>query len=103
MDPARIGLIGHSGGSSTGNLTVRLGAGFAAYVSDYHVEYAEWVADFEVIHCETVPALYPYAALINDFATSATPVLTVPYGYTDGVEPIFGFFDQHLAAPTLGF
>ncbi|MBM4397796.1 MAG: hypothetical protein FJ087_19175 [Deltaproteobacteria bacterium] len=98
IDPDRIGLIGHSGGSSTGNLVVRLGAGFAAYVSDFAVDYAEWLAALAIVHCETVPDLYPHAALINDFATSGRPVLSVPYGYTDGMEPIFSFLGEHLGA-----
>jgi hypothetical protein len=93
---ASIGLIGHSGGSSTGNLSVRLGAGFAAYVSDHQVDYAEWVPSIEVYHCETVPALYPYSALINDFSTSLTPVKTVPYKYTNGMDEIFDFLDTRL-------
>jgi hypothetical protein len=96
IDPTRIGLIGHSGGSSTGNLSVRLGLGFAAYVSDYRVDYAEWVPEMQGFHCETVPDLYPWAALVNDLSTNAIPTLTVPYKYTDGMAPIFAFFAEHL-------
>jgi len=92
----RIGLIGHSGGSSTGNLTVRLEPGFAAYVSDFSVDYAEWVPFFNVYHCETVPELYPYNLLITDFGTCSVPIRSVPYGYTNGMEEIFDFFDRHF-------
>lgn len=92
----RIGLIGHSGGSSTGNLTIRVDPGLRAYVSDWSVDYAEWIPLLRLYHCETVPALYPYAALINDLSTSPVPALRVPYKYTCGMQPIFGFFDQHL-------
>lgn len=92
----RIGLIGHSGGSSTGNLTVRLDPGVSAYVSDHTVDYAEWVPFFRVYHCETVPELYPYSLLINDFETGSVPVKTVPYGYTGRMGEIFDFFDRHL-------
>jgi hypothetical protein len=92
----RIGLIGHSGGSSAGNLTVRVDPGIAAYVSDYTVDYAEWVPVLGIYHCETVPELYPYNLLINDFATSSTPILSVPYGYTNGMDEIFSFFDEYL-------
>jgi hypothetical protein len=38
----RIGLIGHSGGSSTGNLVVRVTPyPVGAYVSDYQIDYAK--------------------------------------------------------------
>lgn len=77
--PERIGLIGHSGGSSTSNLTVRQGTGFRAYVSDRAVDCAEWIPLLRMYHCETVPALYPYAALINNLSTCTVPALKVPY------------------------
>jgi len=92
----RIGLIGHSGGSSTSNLTIRVEDGFAAYVSDLSIDYCEWGTLWEPYHCETVPELYPYHLLINDFETAATPVKEVPYGYTNGMDEIFDFFDEHL-------
>ena len=86
----RIGLIGHSGGSSVSNLTVRIDTSFLGYVSDNVVD---WFRSslFELYHCETAPALYPYHDLIDDFSTSSVPVLAVPYGYTDGLDPIFAF------------
>ena len=93
----RIGLIGHSGGSSTGNLLVRFEPGFRAYVSDHQVDW--WNSGVgEPWHCETVPALFPVNALINDFTTSATPVRKVVYGYPEGFVGIFAFFDHYLKA-----
>jgi hypothetical protein len=92
----RIGMIGHSGGSSTGNLLVRLDPGLSAYVSDYAIDWAEWEPTFKVIHCETVPDLYPYSTQINNFATCAVPILEVPYKYTNGMDEVFGFFDGRL-------
>jgi len=97
IDGARVGLIGHSGGSSTGNLTSRVERRFKAYVSDYQVEYIEWTRPYPFYHCETVPDLYPYSALINDPTTSEVPILKVPYKYTDGMDDIFAFFACHLA------
>lgn len=96
----RIGLIGHSGGSSTGNLTVHAtgpdpGRGFRAYVSDHEVTFF-LSSPFEPYHCETVPALYPYHRLINDFSGSPIPVLRVPYGYPFGMDGIFRFFGEEL-------
>lgn len=80
IDAARIGLIGHSGGSSTGNLLIRVEPGLAAYVPDHSVDYRHllWV---ERYHCETVPGLAPLQRQINDFSTSRVPVLRVPYGH----------------------
>ena len=37
-----IFLIGHSGGSSASNLTIRVEKGFSAYVSDYTHDYCDW-------------------------------------------------------------
>ena len=96
IDDARIGLIGHSGGSSASNLTVRVDPGIAAYVSDYNVDYCEWGTPWEPYHCETAPDVYPYYPLIRDFSTCATPVLQVPYRYTNGMGEIFAFFDEWL-------
>ncbi|MBM4372196.1 MAG: hypothetical protein FJ098_11110, partial [Deltaproteobacteria bacterium] len=99
IDHTHIGLIGHSGGSSAGNLIVRLDTGLRAYVSDHSVDWAEWVPEFQVIHCETVPDLYPYSALLDDFSTAAVPVLRVPYKYANGMDEVFGFFDAAMQEP----
>jgi hypothetical protein len=96
IDDTRIGLIGHSGGSSTSNLTVRVDPGIAAYVSDYAVDYCEWGTPWEPYHCETAPEVFPYHRLVSDFTTSATPVLDVPYGYDGAVDEVFRFFETHL-------
>jgi dipeptidyl aminopeptidase/acylaminoacyl peptidase len=95
VDPDRVGLIGHSGGSSASNLTVRLESAVRAYVSDCAVDWFK-SSDFELYHCETAPALFPYHEVINDFATAPVPVKAVPYGYPNGMAEIFDFFDQHL-------
>ena len=73
-----------------------IGSGIAAYVSDFQMNYAQWVPEIRLYHCETVPELYPYHPLVNDFTTSAVPVLSVPYGYADGMDPIFAFFVEKL-------
>ncbi len=96
----RIGLIGHSGGSSTGNLTIRVmdpanPERFKAYVSDHDVDFYS-SGLLEPYHCETVPALYPYHEAINDLDAAATPTLVVPYAYPFGMANIFRFFDEHL-------
>ena len=95
VDPDRIALIGQSGGSVAGNLTVRLEERYRGYVSDlrgtYYNEGKGFVLD------ETAPSLYPLQHRINDFSTSRVPVLATPYAYTDGPEPIFAFLDRVVA------
>lgn len=100
IDASRIGLIGHSGGSSTGNLVVRVAGGFRAFVSDNTVDFFR--SGFELPHCETAPDIYPLHGLVNDFATAPCPVLAVPYGYPDGMDAIFRFMDEHVAGAPSG-
>jgi hypothetical protein len=97
VDADKVALIGHSGGSSTGNLTVRVDPTIAGYVSDHQVAYAEWVAGINVYHCETVPSLFGYSEQLNDPADSPVPTLKVPYKYTNGMEEIFAFLDARTA------
>lgn len=97
VEAGRVALIGHSGGSSTGNLTVRLEPRIAGYISDHQVAYAEWVAGVNVYHCETVTALYPFSTQINDPADSPVPTLKVPYKYTNGMQELFDFLDARTA------
>jgi hypothetical protein len=87
IDARRTGLIGHSGGSSLGNLLVRLEPDLAAYVSDHAVDFRSsgWR---EPYHCETVPGLYPIHRQLNDLSRAGLPVLQVRYGY--GRRKLFG-------------
>ena len=95
VDPSRIGLIGHSGGSIAGNLTVRVEPRYAGYVSDATGAYHN-IGEGGLLVDETAPSVFPLQYLVNDFGTSEVPVLQVPYQYTDGPEPIFDFFDATL-------
>jgi hypothetical protein len=70
---------------------------FAAYVSDNFSEYTSYYTPgVPAIEEDTIPNLYPYTELINDFDTASTPVLKVDYGYPDGTGPLLDFFDAHL-------
>jgi len=95
-----VGLIGHSGGSSTGNLVVRIAPELLrAYVSDYQIDYAKLDAP-EPYHCETIPKIYPYHVAINNFATveaQGVTVYSVPYGYTGLSQNILAFFAKTLS------
>ena len=107
IDPERIGLIGHSGGSSTGNLVVRLEPAFKAYVSDHQVDYRSSDPG-EPYHCETVPGLYPLHPLVNDLSTAPVPVKVVRYSYgrrhplklfgldRSEAADLLDFFERHL-------
>lgn len=95
IDAAHIGLIGHSGGSSTANLVVRLEPAFHSLVSDHQVDYYE-SDPREPYHCETVPGLYPLHRLINDFSTARAAVKQVRYG--SGGRKLFGLERWESAA-----
>jgi len=105
VDPCRIALIGHSGGSVASNITARISGGFAAYVSDLQsVYYQEAPGDLFID--ETSPALHALHLQINDFATSELPTLEVGYGYETETAPtlsewprIYEFLDSHLRGP----
>ncbi|HUH04736.1 MAG TPA: hypothetical protein VML75_22220 [Kofleriaceae bacterium] len=98
VDPTRIGIAAHSGGSSTANLVVRLSDAVAAVMTDWQVEYREGCTGR--VHCETVPALFPHAAEINDQGSLKMPHLRVEYGFGDDEvrAGILAFFDQTLGA-----
>jgi len=88
----RIGLIGHSGGSVNSNVLIRNEFLFKGYVSDCTGAYInDWN---DIIFDDSVPGLIVYHLLINDFTTSETPVLKVPYGYEDSWDNIFNFFNE---------
>lgn len=80
VDPSRLAVMGHSGGSSTSNLLLRLPEQFDAGVVDYTVDYRNLCGP-ELVHCETVPDLFSLFPLINDKDSFAPPRLRLPYGY----------------------
>ena len=97
----RIGLIGHSGGSITGNLLVRLSPTLKAYVSDLtaiHFNIGDPLEGevYGQIADETHPGLARLSANLNDLSTVGTSVLSVPYGYSEGPVAMFEFLTAHL-------
>jgi hypothetical protein len=99
---ARIGLVGHSGGSVTGNLLIRLWPGIKAYVSDLTAIHFNVGDPLEgdlhgQIGDETHPGLARLSSNLNMLETAGTPVLTVPYGYSEGPVAMFEFFKERLA------
>lgn len=95
VDPDRIGLVGHSGGSTANNLTLRIDPGFKACVSDNGSDYLNLSMDGS-FKDETTPALYPYHELISNFTTAPIPVKRVDYAFVNGFDEVVDFFDEHL-------
>jgi hypothetical protein len=94
VQPDRIGLLGHSGGSVVSNLTVWLNEGFGAYISDHSSNY------FNVVHSwlgdETSPAMHRLHLQINRLESAPTPTLRAPYDYPLGQDKSIRFFKEHL-------
>jgi hypothetical protein len=95
IDPARIALLGHSGGAITGNLAVRVEPRFAAYVSDltsthFNVSKEGWLLD------ETSPELASLRDLVNEFSTSQVPVLSEEYEFPNGMDGVFRFLERKM-------
>jgi hypothetical protein len=78
VDPARIGLLSHSGGSSTGEVAVWLTDQFAAHVIDYHQDWRNRCGYFGSLHCETVPELFRLGTTLGDDTRAPLPRLRVP-------------------------
>ena len=95
IDPARLGVLGHSGGGSLTNLLVRLEPTVAAAVFDHHSDFRN-VAEGRWVLCETVFDLIPHAQQLSDPSDAPVPTKRVDYGWENGAEPIVRFLDRHL-------
>jgi hypothetical protein len=102
VDPCRIGLVGHSGGSVASNITARISEGLAVFVSDLTSDYYQ-EAPGDLFVDETSPALHALHPQINDFSTLAMPSLKVGYRYETQTAPtlsewprIYEFLAEHL-------
>lgn len=96
IDPARLGLLGHSGGSSVSWLVVRLTDQVRARVWDYEQFFNDLCSGR--IHCETHPGLFAIAGDIFRRASLLQPTLEVPYAYLapDVRDDIRAFFAEEL-------
>ena len=99
----RIGLVGHSGGSVTGNLVIRVWPEIKGYVSDLtaiHFNVGDPLEGdrYGQIGDETHPGLARLSSNLNMLETAGVPVLTVPYGYSEGPVAMFEFFKEQFAA-----
>jgi hypothetical protein len=89
------GILGHSGGSSIGNLLVRISSDFLVKVVDYQVEFNNGCGKRRV-HCESFAPLFPYSKDINDETTLTIPNLRLRYGFHHKEKEISQFFEKHL-------
>jgi hypothetical protein len=102
VDSRRIGILSHSGGSSTANLVVHLTGGIAAQVTDYYVDWRDRCIPPPAnlpVHCETVPGLFPLNTTFPDDRSAPLPRLSIPYaenGFAEDADAIFAFFAEHL-------
>ena len=95
-DVGRVGLLGHSGGSATGNVLAWMEPGFEAYASDLITTYTGWNED-GLIMDETAPHLAPWANHVANLPDAPVPTLQGDYGYPQGPDPLIRFFTEHLA------
>ncbi len=102
VDSRRIGMLSHSGGSSTANLVVHLTNGIAAQVTDYYVDWRDRCIPPPAnlpVHCETVPGLFPLSTTFPDDRSAPLPRLSIPYaenGFDNDATRIREFFAAHL-------
>jgi dienelactone hydrolase len=103
VDAARIGLLTHSGGSSTANLVTLVSDRFRAHVSDYFTDWRDHCTEFPFasVHCETVPALFRLSANIDDESYRRTVTIKVPYAFAEESTRVMirEFFAQELGSP----
>ncbi|MBI4148391.1 hypothetical protein HY490_03815 [Candidatus Woesearchaeota archaeon] len=92
-----LGALAHSGGSSLLHLTLLYEPGITAIVHDYPPNYFNFCGPGR-IHDETIPALQPYTAMIQN---TTVPRLHMPYNFIENktavpAQHIISFFDTKL-------
>lgn len=99
VDGARIGIIGHSGGSHTAHLVSRISDDLKAGVYDYDSYMLDKCGEEGIyIHCQTVPRLAYYDPQINDHTTFPFPTRMFEYGYPgkSAKQAVINFFKDNL-------
>ena len=102
VDGSRMGVIGHSGGSVTANLLIRVQPEqLRAAVSDLTAIYFNVGPPLDGrgerhVGDETNYALARLSENINDFSTARVPVFPVEYGYSRGLGGAGRFLDRHV-------
>ncbi len=90
IDPTRIGLMGHSGGSMIADVSVHLDPDWAALTTDFVSTFFEVQDDSGFVLCETLPSLYPIHPQLEKLAVPP-PVGRFEYGYPEGEAAVVEF------------
>lgn len=95
-----VGLVGHSGGAVTANLTARLrhpdDGGVDALVSDFTSPYLSVDWELDRIFDDTAPDLFDWSNAVADLDAAWQPALALDYGFPEGVDSIIDFLDATL-------
>lgn len=98
VDSKRIGLMGHSGGSTTAMLVAHLRPQyFNALVYDLDGTYLDmWAEDPHLIHCDTIPRFSYYRNYIHKVSLLPFPAKEFEYGYkgAEDKDSIIKFFQS---------
>ena len=102
-DVDRIAAVGHSEGSTTGNVLTRFHFGLDAWVYDVTTSYlnVQPCSDLPSLDCligETAPALYEHHWRINDpnNPVPVVPILEQEYAYPYGPDEVLAFLADVL-------
>lgn len=98
VDETRLGLIGHSGGSDAGNLTIHVGRHFKAFITDHSSQYQDRrKVEGKIEFLDSyVPSLWELSDTVNSFRFCPAPVLKTGYGYAGEFGTLFDFLKEHL-------
>ncbi len=96
IDPQRIALMGHSGGSMVADVATHLDPHWAALTTDFVSTFFEVQDDNGYLLCETQPALYPIHPQLEKLDLPL-PVGRFEYGYPEGEAAVLAFLNRVLA------
>ena len=100
VDPQKIGLLGHSGGSAVAHILIRLTDIFKACVSDYDSSY---YFSWDEFCCEAVPGLAVVSGQLNDTDDFACKALKAPYHFSPREDDVINFFEEALKPVSKSF
>ncbi len=98
IDPDRIAMMGHSGGSSTANLVSFIEPCWAALVSDHTTWYMARFEDDGQISDEASADLWYWNELVHS-TPPPMPLLRQDYGYPRGARPVLRFLEGVFEGP----